>query len=269
MKKIYIIVLLAFMATQHAQAQNEDHPWAFNTRAWSTNYFTTLIWDVGTTLLKHLAFHDNEDGLLWANRIVPLTDVMAPIGMAKEGFHDYNNIYGPYHRSFSNPFKHIGDWGVGADVFFMPSVVGIYTGVYFKSQEIVFKETNSNLRGFYLQPRIGLMAGNDDIHIGAGVHYDAVTGCKGNLPILPAPGSEGRVETGPEVTDKDILLSGLGLDFSLSFGERDNGQRTVIEFSMPLHNFLNPDHDFPTSVTLEKGMKRKIGYIMVTQRLAL
>jgi hypothetical protein len=39
--------------------------------------------------------------------------------------------------------------------------------------------------------------------------------------------------------------------------------KTLLQFSMPLHNFLNSDNQY------WKGMKRKVGYIMLTQRIIL
>lgn len=246
MKKLVSVIILCFALSVNMSAQNASE-WTFNTRAWCTNYFTTAIYDVAEILAKSLFFGDNEKDSLWAERIIPDADLVFPVGMGKKGFEGDTDIYGPYHRAFANPFKHIGDYAIGADVSFMPSVVGVYAGAYFKSQEIVFKETDDNLRGFYFQPRFGLVAGSKDVSYEAGVFYDVVTGCGGSL----------------DVTDKDRLKGGWGLDFAIAHTDKKHHSKTLLQFSMPLHNFLNDGFQG------QQGMKRKVGYISLTQRYFL
>ena len=248
MKKLISIVFLTFSMSFSAMAQDACSDWTFNTRAWCTNYFTTAIYDVAEICLKSLLVKGNGNDSLWAERIVPDAQLMFPIGMGKKGF-DGNDIYGPYHRAFANPFKHIGDYAVGADVSYMPKSFGLYAGAYFKSQAIHYKNSNSlvhgSLRGYYIQPRLGILIGGNDNQFEAGAFYDAVVGSGGTMP-----GS-----------DKDMLKSGFGLDFG--FSHTSGHSRHIIQFSMPLHNFL--DTDFPG----QKGMKRKVGYIMLTERVYL
>ena len=246
MKKLISIVFLTFSMSFSAMAQDACSDWTFNTRAWCTNYFTTVIYDFVEIGLKGLLFKGNGNDSLWAERIVPDAQMMFPIGMGKKGF-DGNDIYGPYHRAFANPFKHIGDYAVGADVSYMPKIFGLYAGAYFKSQEIVFKETDDNLRGFYFQPRVGLIAGDKELSFEAGVFYDVVTGCGGSI----------------DDTNKDRLKGGWGLDFALSSTNKDGKSKFLIQFSMPLHNFLND------GFLGQEGMKRKVGYIALTERICL
>ena len=244
MKKFFATTILAIFMTSQASAQTE---WTVNTRAWSTNYFTALIYNTAAVGVQTFLFSGESRNSFRAERLIPICDIVFPIGMSKKGFEKgVNDIYGPYHRTFGNPIKHIGDWGIGFDVSCKPSSIGAYVGTYFKSQEIVFKQTNTNLRGFYFQPRAGLIFGGRNC-LETGIHYDVVTGCGGTV----------------DHTDKDMLEGGLGLDFSLSSSESSNRMRTAIEFSMPLHNFLNTDYPG------QQGMKRKVGYIMLTQRIML
>ena len=247
MRRFLSTIVLVLAVTLSASAQNDKSKWTFNTRAWSTNYFTTAIYDVGEILVKSLLVGDNEKDSLWAERIIPDANLVFPIGMGKKGFEGDKDIYGPYHYAFGNPFKHIGDYGVGFDVSFLPTVVGLYAGAYFKSQEIVFKEHDDNLRGFYIQPRFGLVGGNKELSYEAGVFYDAVTGCGGSLPTR----------------DKDMLKNGWGLDFAISRTAEKGHSKTILQFSMPLHNFLNENF------VGQQGMKRKVGYIFLTHRYFL
>ncbi len=244
MKKLLTIAMLAFMFSATTFAQDDKSDWTLNTRAWSTNYFTTILYDLAASAVKHFAFHSNEKDSLLAEHIIPMGDLVFPIGMGKKGFESPKNIYGPYHRAFGNPFKHIGDWGIGIDASYHPSFIGFYAGAYFKSKEIVSKETDDNLRGFYFQPRAGLIIGRDEA-IEAGFHYDVVTGCKSTMGNA----------------NKDMLDDGFGLDFALSTTTDKGRGKVLLQFSMPLHNFLNTDH--PNF----KGMKRKVGYIMLTHRV--
>ena len=247
MKKLISIVVLTFGMSFSAMAQDDCSDWTFKTRAWCTNYFTTVIYDFVEIGLKGLLFKGNEKDSLWVERILPDAQLMFPVGMGKKGFEGPTDIYGPYHRAFANPFKHIGDYAVGADVSYMPKTFGLYAGAYFKSQEIVFKETDDNLRGFYFQPRVGLIAGDKELSFEAGVFYDVVTGCGGSI----------------DDTNKDRLKGGWGLDFALSSTNKDGKSKFLIQFSMPLHNFLND------GFLGQEGMKRKVGYIALTERICL
>jgi hypothetical protein len=249
MKKSVLTLIMAVMMTANVSAQCGESQWTFNTRAWTTNYWTSLIFTAAEQLVKNFAFDGNECDSLWGERLLPDPDLVFPIGMGKKGFDHPYKIFGPYHRAFGNPIKHIGDYGIGMDVSFHPSVVGFYAGAYFKSQEIVFKETNTNLRGFYFQPRAGLVIGKPSGTFEAGVFYDVLTGCGGTMV--------GK--------DKDMLKGGLGLDFALSSSDRSEKTKYLLQFSMPLHNFLNPDNSNPAV----NGKKRKVGYIMLTQRVRL
>ena len=245
MKKVLTTLVLALTLSVNASAQT-DKPWTLNTRGWCTNYFTTLIFTATESLIKEYAIDDNDEAEKTYDCIVPDLDLVFPIGMGKSGFDDAD-IYGPYHYAFGNPFKHIGDYAIGVDASYKQSTLGFYAGTYFKSQEIVFKKTDDNLRGFYIQPRAGLVLGSNKRAFEAGVFYDIVTGCGGSV----------------EKTEKDMLKGGLGLDFAFSSTDKKEKVKTLLQFSMPLHNFLNSDNQY------WKGMKRKVGYIMLTQRIIL
>ena len=52
MKKHFVTAILAIFMTSQASAQTE---WTVNTRAWSTNYFTALIY-----YLRHSVPHRHE-----------------------------------------------------------------------------------------------------------------------------------------------------------------------------------------------------------------
>ena len=258
MKKIFAIMVMTVMMTASASAQSFDSDWTLNTRLWSTNYFTCSIYNLAEGLVKAFVFDGNKSDSITADRIIPDCDLVFPVGMSKKGFEGFNDIYGPYHYAFGNPFKHIGDYAVGIDVSYHPSFIGAYAGAYFKSQEIVFKETDDNLRGFYIQPRAGLVFGNRQHSFEAGVFYDALTGCGGSWDY-DIPGGQ-TVE--PE---KDMLKGGWGLDFALSSSDKKSIYKTSLQFSMPLHNFLNEDY----KSGMFHGMKRRVGYITLTQRIRL
>ena len=243
MKKILLIAAVAIMTATSVQAQTDEPKLTLNTRAWSTNYFTSLIYSAVVETVCRYAIGGNKNDSLWAERIIPSADLVFPIGMGKKGFGE--NDIGPYHYAFGNPFKHIGDYAIGLDVSYKPSYIGFYFGTYFKSQEVVFKETDDNIRGFYIQPRAGLLIGHNDYALEAGAFYDVVTGCGGSV----------------EKTNKNMLKSGFGLDFGLT--HYDEGGASVLQFSMPLHNF------FDTSHAGQEGLKRKVGYIMFTRRVTL
>ena len=251
MKKMITTAVLAIMICTTASAQN-DGQWTLNTRAWSTNYFTTLIYAAAESLVKEYAADDNSKAEKVLDCVIPDPDLVFPIGMGKSGFSDngvYGDIYGPYHYAFGNPFKHIGDYAIGVDASWKESVLGFYAGTYFKSQEVVFEESDENLRGYYIQPRVGFIMGSKKNAFEAGVFYDIVTGCSTTAKNFN--------------TDNDMLKGGLGLDFAFSTTDKKQKNKLLLQFSMPLHNFFNTDY-------ADQGdLKRKVGYIMLTQRIIL
>ena len=246
MKKYFVTAVMMMTICFTASAQKED-AFTVNSRAWCTNYFTTAIYGLAESLVKEFAADDNTKAEKIMDHIIPDPDLVFPIGMGKSGFDDPYNIYGPYHRAFGNPFQHIGDYAIGVDASYKSSILGFYAGTYFKSQEICNKETDDNLRGFYIQPRAGLIMGSKKNAFEAGVFYDIVTGCGGSIAN----------------TDKDRLKGGLGLDFAFSTTDKKDKTKTLLQFSMPLHNFFNTDY------AGQSGLKRKVGYIMLTQRIIL
>ena len=248
MKKYLLTAAVALLTATSLCAQTEaKSAWTLNTRAWCTNYFTTAIYGLVTEGVKHFAFDDaNEQDSLWAERIIPQAALVFPVGMGKSGFGEHD-IYGPYHFAFGNPFKHIGDYAIGLDASYKPCAIGFYAGAYFKSQEVVSKDTKDNIRGFYIQPRAGLLLGSNKRAFEAGVFYDILTGCGGSVAD----------------TNKDRLKGGLGLDFGFSTTDDDGNGKFILQFSMPLHNFFNTDY------ADQSDLKRKVGYIMLTRRVCL
>ena len=241
MKKSIVILLIGVMLSFSASAQSA---FTFNTRAWSTNYWTTLIYEVARTTLQVTISMNEGDDVTFA-RLVPGADLVFPVGIEKAGF-EANDIYGPYHRAFSNPFTKIGDFGLGLDMSYKPAFLGIYAGAFFKSQEIWFKNGDNNLRGFYFQPRAGLIMGRGT-DVEAGVYYDLPVGAAGSFAGV----------------DKEMIMGGFGLDFALSHSFVEK-QKTMLTFMLPLHNFLNEDY----ASGVLNGMKRRVGYIMLTQRIS-
>ena len=228
------------MLSLNAKAQST---FTLNTRAWSTNYFTTVLYDIANSAIEYLIISDTANRLTYS-RIIPDADLVFPIGIEKVGFEN-KDIYGAYHRAFKNPFTKPGDFGIGLDASWRPTFIGLYAGAYFKSQEICFKTNDINLRSFYFQPRAGIIIGQKNA-LEAGVYYDMVVGAGGNF----------------ENVEKDMFSNGLGLDFALSHRGSHN-RESLITFMLPLHNFLNENYargDF-------NGMKRRVGYIMLTHRI--
>lgn len=240
MKKALLVFVLGAMLSMSAKAQSD---FTLNTRAWTTNYLTMLLYDVAHETVAQLLISNEEDELTFS-RIVPSTDLVFPVGIEKTGFED-NDIFSPYHRAFKNPFTKPGDFGVGLDASWKPGFVGLYAGAYYKSQEICFRANDDNLRSFYFQPRAGIIVGSRGA-IEAGVYYDMVVGSTGRYPGV----------------EKAMFSDGLGLDFAFSYSSSTN-RNGQIAFMLPLHNFLNEDY----AGGVFNGMKRRVGYIMFTQRI--
>jgi hypothetical protein len=262
MKKIIITFAAVAMFATSATAQGNI---TLNSRAWSTNYWTTILYNVAQGFtVGMLGSHSHADSLAIAT-LLPGADLVFPVGMAKEGFTDYTNIYGPYHRAFATPFKKMGDFCVGIDASWTPTFVGLYAGVFFKSQELVFKTNDQNLRSFYFQPRGGLVITFEDLSIEGGVFYDKVVGCSGNLNDE----AWGNFIATP---DKGMLSDGLGLDFGVSYNTSAHS-KTVLMFSMPLHNFFNEGYECRDALGNPfkpwEGYNRRVGYITLTHRIRL
>lgn len=239
MKRSFIILSLIALAAFQVNAQTG---FSINTKVWTTNYWSHFIY-LPVYLVTDLLIEDPDAKDVY-RCLMPNSSVAFPVGIEKKGF-ESNDIYGPYHRAFSNPFKHLGDYSIGVDGSYKWRYFGLFAGVHFKSQEITFDDfTDKNLRGFYFQPRAGVIIGKT-IMVESGIFYDLVVDASGNLANA----------------NKDMLSSGLGLDFAISF-ERDYNQSIGLKFMMPLHNFLNEKY----RDGIPNGMKRRVGYIMISQR---
>lgn len=250
MKKTLSIVIMAVMLFTTASAQTDESAWTLNTRAWCTNYWTSLIYGAARSAVVYFVSDDDDlsDGMepTAVDRILPSADLVFPIGIEKTGFEGGADIQNPYYYAFGHPFKHLGDYAVGFDVSWTPTTVGLYAGAYYKSQEIVFKTNDDHLRGYYIQPRAGIILGRNKATLEAGVFYDKTIGAGGNFNA-----------------EKTMLSDGLGLDIAVSF-THSGKSRSIIQFSMPFHNFLNENH----SSGLFKDMHRRVGYIMLTRRIS-
>ena len=85
MKKLLVLTIVTILSTANAAAQ-EESSWTLNTRAWSTNYFASSLESIAKELLLSFAFEDdNSDAKKWADRIIPSTDLVFPIGFQKKG----------------------------------------------------------------------------------------------------------------------------------------------------------------------------------------
>ena len=243
MKKAFSIALLTVILAASATAQESNSHFTFNTRAWTTNYWTDILFNIAQVAVVHWACDDDPI----AEAIIPDADLVFPVGIAREGFVGPYDIYGPYHRAFSNPFKQLGDYAIGLDASWKHTGIGLYAGVYYKSQELCFIQDNQTLRGNYFQPRAGLIMGKGRKALEIGLFYDQVVSCGGtwNNP------------------NKEMLQNGFGLDFALSLTNRDGNQKNLLTFSLPLHNFLNEAY----AGGLLQGMNRRVGYIMLTHRV--
>ena len=251
MKKVITSILLAVVFTANVSAQ--DDAWTINTRAWSTNYFTTLLYDAVALTTKEFILDEEDDEGSVVSRVIPTAELVFPFGMKRDGFGGMTEIFCPYHRAFSNPIKNLGDFGIGVDASWKPSFIGVYAGAYFKSQEVVFKQFNS-IRGYYIQPRMGVILGKGENHaVEVGAFYDALTGCGGKMA-----GAK-----------KSMLRGGFGLDFAYSFSPDSDKKQFLIQISAPLHNFFAKGLTFTDGVNDYNGFDRRVGYIMLTSRIKL
>ena len=248
MKKLLSIVIMAVLLATSVSAQENKCQFTLNTRAWSTNYWTTILYGIAQSAVVHWALDDNPV----AEAIIPGGDLVFPVGIAKQGFVDPYDIYGPYRRALKNPFKYLGDFGIGLDASCMTSLVGFYAGAYYKSQELCFKPGNENLRGNFFQPRAGIILGKDRKAFEVGAFYDHPLSCTGSWQYWGTP-------------DKEMIQCGWGLDFSLSLTNRDNTVKNMLTFSLPLHNLINENY----GGGILQGLNRRVGYIMLTSRIVL
>ena len=242
MKKILSIVTMTVLLASSLSAQESKCQFTINTRAWTTNYWTNILYNIAQGAIVHWALDDNNI----ADAVIPDVDLVFPIGIAKEGFNPPHDIYGPYHRAFSNPFKQLGDYGIGLDASCMVTNVGMYAGLYYKSQELCFKTLDMTIRGNYFQPRAGLIFGKDRKAFEIGFFYDEPLSCS----FTPTTAGD---------ADKENIQGGWGLDFAFSLTNRDGNQKNLITFSMPLHSFLNP--------AIYTNTNRRVAYLMLTHRI--
>ena len=254
MKKVIITLAAVAMLATSASAQSTV---TLNSRAWSTNYWTTILYNIAQGVTVGMLGTNNHVDSLAMATLLPGADLVFPVGMAKTGFNETNDIYGPYYDAFGIPFKKMGDFCIGIDASWTPTFIGLYAGAFFKSQELCFKYDNQFIRSFYFQPRGGIVLTFANMAIEGGVFYDKVLGATGNHYL----GAK-----------KEMLSDGLGLDFGLSY-DFSAHSKTVLMFSMPLHNFFNEGYEGASwNGNLGKpweGVNRRVGYITLTHRIRL
>ena len=129
MKKSLFIATLAVILSCNVFAQDTKKQFSINTNAWTSNYWTDIIYSTARGVLTHFTLKGNESDSIIVESILPYCGTVFPIGMAKQGFHDPNDIYGPYHRAFSTPFKQLGDYGIG--LLFGQSTLGLEVGTFY------------------------------------------------------------------------------------------------------------------------------------------
>lgn len=262
MKKVIITLAAVAMLATSATAQSTV---TINSRAWTTNYWTTILYNIAQGVTVTMLGADNHVDSVALATLLPGADLVFPVGMAKSGFTEINDIYGPYHRAFATPFKKMGDFCIGIDASWTPTFIGLYAGAFFKSQEMVFKTNDQSLRSFYFQPRGGLVITFEDIAIEGGIFYDKVVGWGGNY------NGEDMNLPYPMQCDNSMFSDGLGLDFGITYSMNARS-KTVLMFSMPLHNFFNDGFTIENNGTAYKpweGMNRRVGYITLTHRIRL
>lgn len=254
MKKILLLCVLTAnvlclsaetnSSTVSAANEKKQSAWTLNTRAYSTNYFTSMLYSAARYLCTTFV-SDDQDSIL-IDRILPGAALVLPIGI-----NGNDAIRGPYDRAFGKPFKHIGDFAVGLDASYHPRSLGIYGGCYFKSAEVVFKGDGDNMRGFYIQPRLGVQLGRPSGYLELGAFYDALVGYSGLSEY-----------------DKGALKSGVGLDMALGSSTK-SGAQFMIQFSLPLHNFFDQDYKLADGTKPFSDVKRRVAYLLFTLRKPL
>ena len=254
-KLLFLFIAFLVLGSTEMKAQRSTSEWTLNTNAWTSNYWTEVLVNLGRMVVTDVIVNNREDSIL-VERIIPSCDAIFPVGIQSEGLRGQNEVYGPYHRAFANPFKHIGDYAIGIDASWNPTVFGLYAGAYFKSQETVFKTNKDNLRGFYFQPRAGISLNFGRKYttgLQAGVFYDVLTGHGGTL----------------QFKEKDMLKGGWGLDFGLRRTMKNGLSETIIQFTLPLHNFFNDKYRSSDGTISLEGIKRRVGYLFITERIKL
>lgn len=134
MKKVVLFLFIFILFVVRSNAQTG---FSLNAKAWTTNYYSLLIYTSFYRALYFLIEDPNAKDIYLF--LMPNSSGAFPVGIEKNGF-ESNEIYGPYHRAFSNPFKHLGDYSIGLDGTYKWNRFGVYVGIHFKSQEITSKK---------------------------------------------------------------------------------------------------------------------------------
>ena len=83
MKKVIITLAAVAMLATSASAQSTV---TLNSRAWSNNYWTTILYNIAQGLVVSTLGADNHVDSVALACILPGADLVFPVGMAKSGF---------------------------------------------------------------------------------------------------------------------------------------------------------------------------------------
>lgn len=170
---------------------------------------------------------------------------------------DFGKMRNGYAQTFANPFKRIGDFGIGLSIEDYSEIgIGYYTSLKYKSHEVAFKGTKLNDRARYISPEIGIRYTPSDIDrrsgitIGAGVSYDWMLKYRGKMHDY----------------GNDAANSGFTASLSLGFCSREvEGLSFSIKAGIPLYNFYNKDFSPDGGITHPfKDVDRQIGHFTFT-----
>lgn len=245
MRKIF--VLLSIVYCIGAQAQ---YRFTATVQTTTTNEFLQL----GTFALEGIANAaiewegTSDDKYMFAPQLV------FPFSMRNDAPNEFGRMKGGYARAFSAPWKHMGDYGIsisGAwDHYDKP--FGFYVGLGYKSNEVVFDDTDLNDRTHYISPEAGLrfkFGKQKGLYLEMGTSYDYAFSYKGGMHDY----------------GKDAVNSGFCLNFGV--GQWTSKGHFQLNLKLPMYNFYNKDFTPDNGMTFPfKNVDRSIGYISLIFR---
>lgn len=245
MKKF--LVLLAILCSVGAQAQFR---FSATVQTTTTNEFLQL----GTCALESIANDEIDWGSTLNDKYKFAPKLIFPFSMRNDSPNEFGKMKGGYARAFAAPWKHMGDYGIcisGAwDHYDKP--FGFYVGLGYKSNEVVFDNTDLNDRTHYISPEAGLrfkFGTRKGLFLEMGTSYDYVFKYKGEMHNY----------------SKDAVNSGFSIN--LGIGQWTNNGYCQLNLKMPLYNFYKKDYTPDNGITHPlRDVNRAIGYISIIFR---
>lgn len=217
----------------------------------STNMF--VGWGIGLIEQFSLGWIEDEETAYKVYRYIPRIGWQIPVTIDNSVPEGHVKMGSPWRRTFSNPFKKLGDFNIGLSMSYdnMNTPFGFYVHAKYKSTEVIMKDDNvMDSRAHYFEPGAGLRLLFGKVFVvEAGASYDYAFKYRGEWD-----------KDGTKVINSGVC-GDLGIGLTIANEGFDKRASFLLKYQHPFYNYFNKDYTPDDGITYPYAdTKRKVGY---------